>query len=243
MFISSDRIFGAAARLVALGLALAAAGCQTDQAAYAPPPPPFPTDVRDRFPIKITETERSIEIFGGSGHGRLTASQRAEVAAFARAWRRESSGRLHVDVPIGVRAQHAVSHTAREVVGVLAAMGVPQAAIERRPYKPAEPMSFGPIRISYPQLGAVAAPCSATIGNVGPGFHMIENDPFWNHGCATQHNLAAMIVNPEDLVQPRAEERPDATRRQAIIEKWRQGQDPSTTYATKSDSKVSNVGQ
>jgi pilus assembly protein CpaD len=242
MFTSTDRIFGAAARLVALGLALGATGCQTDQAAYAPPPP-FPTDVRDRYPIKITETERAIEIFGGSGHGRLTASQRAEVAAFARSWRRESSGRLHVDVPVGVRAQSAVAHTAREVVGVIAAMGVPPAAIERRPYRPAEPMSFGPIRVSYPRLGAVAGPCGATIGNMGPGIQGIENDPYWNHGCSTQQNLAAMIANPEDLVQPRAEDRPDATRRQVVIEKWRQGQDPSTVYTTKSDSKVSTVGQ
>jgi pilus assembly protein CpaD len=239
MFISSDRIFGAVARLVALSLTLAAAGCNTDRAAYAP----YPSDVRDRYPIKLAERERAIEIYGGSGHGRLTATQRAEVAAFARAWRREASGRLFVDVPVGVRSEFAVRHTAREVMSILNAMGVPQSAIERRPYKSAEPASFGPIRIAYPQVRAVTGPCGQWIDNMGPGFHSLENDPFWNHGCANQRNLAAMVVNPEDLVQPRAEDRPDATRRQLVIDKWRQGQDPSTTYIQKSDPKVSTVGQ
>src|SRR6202049_1511714 len=111
MVTSSHRIYRAAAQLAALSLALAAAGCTTDQAAYAPP---YPSDVRDRYPIKITEAERSIEIYGGSGHGRLTATQRAEVAAFARAWRRESSGLLFVDVPGGVRSTVPVRQTARE---------------------------------------------------------------------------------------------------------------------------------
>jgi pilus assembly protein CpaD len=239
MFISSDRIFGAAARLAALGLALAAGGCKTDQVVQAP----FPTDFRDRYPIKLAERERAIEIYGGSGHGRLTATQRAEVAAFARAWRRESSGVLFVDVPVGVRSEFAVRQTAREVTSILAAMGVPQAAIERRPYKSAEPASFGPIRIAYPQVRAVSGPCGQWIDNMGPGFHMLENDPHWNHGCATQRNLAAMVVNPEDLVQPRSEGQPDAARRQQVLDKWRQGQDPSTTYVQKQDSKVSNVGQ
>ncbi len=165
MFISSERIFGAAARLAALGLALAAGGCNTDRAALAPPP--HPTDVRDRYPIKLAEAERAIEIYGGSGHGRLTATQRAEVAAFARAWRRESSGLLYVDVPAGVSAQFAVRQTSREVVSVLAAMGVPQAAIERRPYTPAQPTSFGPIRVAYPQVRAVAGPCGKWIDNIG----------------------------------------------------------------------------
>jgi pilus assembly protein CpaD len=240
MFTSSDRIYGAAAQLAALCLALAAAGCNTDQAAYAPP---YPSDVRDRYPIKIAEAERSIEIYGGSGHGRLTATQRAEVAAFARAWRRESSGLLFVDVPVGVRSTFAVRQTAREVTSVLAAMGVPQAAIERRPYRLPEPAAFAPIRIAYPQVRAVTGPCGKWIDNMGPGFHSIENDPFWNHGCANQRNLAAMVVNPQDLVQPRAEGRPDAGRRQVVIDKWRQGQDPSTIYTQKSDPKVSTVGQ
>jgi pilus assembly protein CpaD len=240
MFISSNRISGAAARLAALCLALAAAGCNTDQAAYAPP---YPSDVRDRYPIKIAEAERAIEIYGGSGHGRLTATQRAEVAAFARAWRRESSGLLYVEVPVGVRSQFAVRRTANEVTSILAAMGVPQSAIERRPYKSTKFAEFGPIRVAYPQVRAVTASCGQWIDNMGPGFHSIENDPYWNHGCATQRNLAAMIVNPEDLVQPRSEGRPDAGRRQQVVDKWRQGQDPSTTYVQKSDPKVSTVGQ
>ena len=60
-------------------------------------------------------------------------------------------------------------------------------------------------------------------------------------GCATQHNLAASVANPEDLVQPRAEQPSYAARRRTVMEKYRAGQDPSTTYPTAT--KASSVGQ
>jgi pilus assembly protein CpaD len=241
MTTSIHRSLRGGAALAALCLALLAGGCNTDSAATAP----YPTDFRDRYPIKFAERDQAIEIYVGSGHGRLTATQRAEVAAFARAWRRESSGLLVMDVPVGTRGESASRRAAHEITSVLAAMGVPQAAINRRPYQPRERAGLAPVRIAYPLVRAVSAPCGLWRENIGPGADLreTENDPFWNHGCATQRNLAAMVANPEDLVQPRAETRPDAARRQVAVDKWRQGQDPSTTYTQKTDSKVSNVGQ
>ena len=61
-----------------------------------------------------------------------------------------------------------------------------------------------------------------------------------NFGCATQHNLAAAVSKPEDLVQPRAEQNSYAARRRAVIEKYRSGQDPSTNYPNAA--KASSVG-
>jgi len=39
-----------------------------------------------------------------------------------------------------------------------------------------------------------------------PGY--LENKPYYNFGCANQANLAAMVDNPSDLVQPRSETPP-----------------------------------
>lgn len=234
---TSYRIYGG---VLALGLALATGGCNTDRALSGDP---FPVDVRDRHPIEFAERERAIDIYVGSGHGRLTANQRAEVAAFANAWRRESTGRLAIDVPAGGRGDIAARQATREITGVLAAMGVPHSAIDRRQSADAGPTGSRPVRLAYLRVRPVTGPCGVWLDNIGPGTHSLENDPFWNHGCATQSNLAAMVANPEDLVQPRAETQPDAGRRQAAMEKWRQGADPSTTYIQKTDSKVSTVGQ
>ena len=49
------------------------------------------------------------------------------------------------------------------------------------------------------------AGCGRTISGRPDGAVYIENRPYWNFGCATQRNLAAMVDNPADLVQPRGE--------------------------------------
>ena len=46
-------------------------------------------------------------------------------------------------------------------------------------------------------------------------------------GCATQRNLAAMVDNPADLVQPRAETPAYTMRRTTVMEKYRQGVSPA----------------
>ena len=85
-------------------------------------------------------------------------------------------------------------------------------------------------------LGVAPVP---TLGTLPPS---MENRPYWNFGCATQHNLAASVVNPEDLIQPRAETAPMAARRQTVIEKYRKGDNPSGQYDTK-EAKASDVAE
>lgn len=66
-----------------------------------------------------------------------------------------------------------------------------------------------------------------------------ENIPLFNHGCATQKNLGAMVSNPNDLMTPRAMGPADARRRTYAIDKWRQGQDPGTTHKMDDKNKTS----
>ncbi len=64
------------------------------------------------------------------------------------------------------------------------------------------------IRLSYPRIAAVAGPCGLWPEDLGPSINdprYGENKDYYNFGCANQRNLAAMIDNPADLVQPRSE--------------------------------------
>ena len=40
-------------------------------------------------------------------------------------------------------------------------------------------------------------------------------------GCATQHNIAAVVDRPADLVIPRKDKPRDAVRREAVLTAWR----------------------
>jgi pilus assembly protein CpaD len=150
-----------------------------------------------------------------------------------------------IDVPVGTRNELAAREATREIVSMLGAMGIPRGAIDVSSYPSRDPTVSGSIRVAYPLIKAVAEPCGIWPDDLGASLNseLPENRPYWNLGCATQRNLAASVAYPEDLVQPRAENRPDAARRQNVVDKYRQGQDPSTIYRQQTDSKVSTVGQ
>lgn len=84
-----------------------------------------------------------------------------------------------------------------------------------------------------PQGAYVASQCGQWPDDLGvaPGNGNVLNRPNWNHGCATQHNLAAIVADPSDLLRPRAETQSDAARRQVAIGRYRQGQQPHTPHA------------
>jgi len=71
----------------------------------------------------------------------------------------------------------------------------------------------------------------------------VENQPVWNHGCSTQRNLAAMVDNPADLVQPRGETPAYTMRRTTVLEKYRSGNSPATQYPDSSSAKISDLGK
>jgi pilus assembly protein CpaD len=70
-----------------------------------------------------------------------------------------------------------------------------------------------------------------------------ENRHYYNFGCATQRNLAAMIDNPADLEQPRSETAAYTPRRSAAFEKYRKGEPTAITYPEADKAKLSDTGK
>src|SRR5437016_1857134 len=98
------RVAAARAVLLLAGASMLAA-CQHQQITGVSDP--APADYRQRHPIAIKEGERTVDLFIGRSRGGLSPAQRADVAAFAHAWRRESTGGIIVDVPAGTENAHA----------------------------------------------------------------------------------------------------------------------------------------
>ena len=70
-----------------------------------------------------------------------------------------------------------------------------------------------------------------------------ENKPYYNFGCASQRNLAAMVDNPSDLVQPRPETPAYTMRRTEAFEKYRKGEPTTTNYPETEKAKLSDTGK
>ena len=227
--------------LAVVGLATSLAGCYSSQR-FAERP--YPTDYHERHPITLKERQHTAEIFLGRNRGGLTPPQRADVLAFAQRWRHEGTSGIVVDIPHGGPSDRAAADAMREVGSIFAASGVPRNAVYLRTYK-SSGSALASIKIHYAKLVAEAGPCGRwpkDLG-VGPDSSYTENHPYWNLGCASQRNLAAMVDNPADLVQPRGETPAYSPRRSVSIDKYRKGENPSGLYNGYDKGKISDLGK
>lgn len=228
----------------AIGFAALVCGCKTDQQITAAPD--VPTDYRLRHPISITEKDHTLQLFIGANRGSLMPAQRAELLAFGQTWKNEATGGVIVDLPVGSSNEHSAADSLREIESILAATGVPPRSIAVRNYRVSGRV-LATVRISYPRIAAQAGPCGVWPKDIGPSLNRdyFENQPNWNFGCATQRNLAAMVDNPADLVQPRAETPPSEMRRTTVMGKYVQGAPTATTSGnfTPPVGKITDLGQ
>jgi len=202
------------------------------------------SDVRQRHPIVLKEGPQTVNLFIGDKRGTLNGSQRAEVLSFANEWRREATGGILIDVPAGSSNAGAAANAAREVRSILSSAGVPPHAIEMRENRPRSPGKLPTLRLHYPRVMADAGPCGLWPDDLGPTYERehFENRQYWNFGCAQQRNLAAMVDNPTDLVQPRSEVPPYNARRTTVLGKYSRGESTATQYPDENKGKISTIG-
>ena len=235
----------AAHALLIGGVAAMLGGCYSSREAGVPAR--VESDYRQRHPISIKEADRTVEIFVGTNRGGLTPAQRADVLAFARAWQREATGGVVVDLPSGTANGRAAAEVLSEVRSILAAAAVPPERIAVRPYRPASPRTLATLRLNYPRMAAEAGPCGLWPHDLGPSLvrEYNENSEYWNLGCSAQRNLAAMVDNPADLVQPRGDAPPYNARRTVVLDKYRQGQPTGTQYPAvlTQDPRLTDIGK
>ena len=231
-----------AGALIGLSIALSACQHSNDVVTTAS----VPDDYRQRHPIAVQEADRSIVVFVGRGRGGLAASQRVDVMYLGQTWMREGTGIISIDVPVNTPNARAAQDSLREIRATLSAAGVPPRAVNVRQYTPEDPRHMAAIRLNYPKISAVAGPCGLWPEDLGPSINnksYFENKQFYNFGCANQRNLAAMIDNPADLVQPRPETPADAERRGIAFDKYRKGTSTATVYPQSDKAKLSDTGK
>ena len=229
-----------------IGASVALSACQTTSDPITTGTVSVNNDYRQRHPIVIQEANRTTEVFVGTARGGLTASQRADIMGLAQAWLREGTGGIVIDMPVKTPNARVAADSLREIQAILSAAGVPPRGIKMRSYQPTDPRLFATIRVNYPRIIADAGPCGLWPEDLGPSVNnkgYVENRQYHNFGCSTQRNLAAMVDNPADLVQPRSETPAYTVRRNAAFEKYRKGTTTSTTYPESDKAKISDVGK
>ena len=196
----NSRRAATALRAATMLAAAALAGCTTYHTTTFDD---YPEDVRLRHPISLREGPRTLELFVGVNRGGLTPAQRADVVAFARTWRHESTGGVLIDIPWGTPNSRAAVDAVEEVRSILAAAGVSPPAIATRRYRPLTPIKFATLRLSYPKMIAEAGPCGLFPRDLGANVEGI--DPSYAfHVSPWPKMLAAGVTQPGTGLQSRS---------------------------------------
>ncbi|HRK71667.1 MAG TPA: CpaD family pilus assembly protein [Micropepsaceae bacterium] len=211
--------------------ALLLGGCATSEADITSSYP-----VEYRHPITVEPQIAELEIAPDAAEG-VSPRDRAVLATFLRGFRENGNGRLTVSSPADGRDLRAASKTMGYVLEMAAAEGITRDRIALGSYGAAGGM--GLVKLSYtayvargPECGNFSEDLASTPGN----------NPTPNFGCASQANLAAMIGDPRDLIDPRAMDPADAARRDTVLGEYRRGESTASDRSESESGQVSEVG-
>jgi pilus assembly protein CpaD len=169
----------------------------------------------DRFPITVDADTASLEVRPSLSNGRLSSLDRVQIRNFVSEYKQRGHGAMRMSSDGGGR-----SATLTDVKNALLGAGLSSAQIEDTSYSTKAASASASVILSFTRYVASVSECGIWDKNMG---YTQRNLPWPNFGCATQSNLAAMIVDPHDLTAPRGKGKTNADRRSVVLEKYREG--------------------
>jgi pilus assembly protein CpaD len=185
--------------------------------------------VEQRYPITVEPHMEMVRLPFNAARDGLDQAGSADLERFARDYLDNGSGSIAI---AGSSRNPAAPAT---IADRLVALGVPRDRI-----MVGNPDGTGEdVRLSYIRYQAHAEACGDWSVNLS---ETSANKRSPNLGCATQHNLAAMVADPRDLVSPKPLDSNDLQRRLTVLEKYRKGETTVATKAPEQSGSISQVG-
>lgn len=195
------------------GLLLSA--CSTPQSSF----PPYSV----RNPIEIAETVERLELYSRPEGMTLSARDEDAVAQFLNTYGRYGDGPLYINVPNTPYAAAGVSQTQGLIANLMGRVGVSSAEVQTGYYN-ATHAGPAPIVVSYRRLKTIPQDCRK-LDNMAMAY---SNQPYNYFGCFANANLAAMIEDPRQLLEPYPQSPPDMERRSVVYDKYIKGENPAS---------------
>lgn len=227
-------------QLLALGLvAVVAAGCTK---------PPLTNSeaqlysAEARYPIAVEPQVAMLAVRVDDGLQSIGRGEEERVRAFVNRWKMRGQGMMNAASPSEGANREAVAGAISQLKRLFAAQGLDMGAVRYTSYKPAKDDAQAPITLSFVTYVANAAECG-TDWTENLGFTP-RNQPWPEFGCSTQRNLAAIVADPRDLMEPQASDPVVAgTRRGDVMDKYNAGLPTQTTKSDDANGNVSTVSQ
>ena len=199
-------------RFTSLAALLLAGSCAAPNG-DGPTPGNF-SDPTANHPIAVEPAYRSVKLPFSAADAGLMPDDSARFNAFVSRYLSSGNGAISITAPAG--GESAISYFGER----LASMGVPRNHILVGTRQPGD--NDARVELSYMSYSAHVENCS----NDWPTDwgDTWDNAPTPNFGCAVQKNMAAMLADPRDMVEPRPMEAPDAARRATVMGHYDKGE-------------------
>ncbi|MGB3456486.1 MAG: CpaD family pilus assembly lipoprotein [Litorimonas sp.] len=169
-------------------------------------------------PVKVAESVERMELYARPDG--LVLSQRDEyaVARFLQGYAASGSGPIYVNRPAASAGTPGLAQTDALIDRLMSHAGLSLASAQSGTYysRPGDP---APVVLSYRTLRAVPQDC-ASLGSISA---LHTNSVTAEFGCFASANLAAMISDPQQLLEPYPTQPPNAQRRQVVYDRYIEG--------------------
>ncbi|MBU6298807.1 MAG: CpaD family pilus assembly protein [Alphaproteobacteria bacterium] len=184
-------------------------------------------------PITVAPQTVDLKLSFSAPDAGLLPDDAARLSDFVADYLQHGNGSLSVSVPAGGDSAAAISYFGER----LASMGVPRSHILVGTHE----VTNGDSRVDVDYIAYIAhtAPCGDWSKSLA---YTASNQSSPNFGCAVQQNLAAMVADPRDLLQPRTMDAGDASRRTTVLTNYEKGKVTSADKTADQSTKVSDVG-
>ena len=172
-----------------------------------------------RNAVQVAESVERLELYTRPNGLELSARDKLAVAQFLDGYARSGDGPLHINRPAGALTGQGTQQAEAVVRGLMAQGGLGANAVQTGQYA-SRPGAPAPVIVSYRTLRAIPQDCR----EMNSLMDTYSNQTHSNFGCFQSANLAAMITDPRQLLEPYASGQPNAQRRQVIYDKYIQGE-------------------
>ena len=185
-------------------------------------------------PIAVEPSYRELKVYFAGGAEGVSADDAVKFDEFLADYRAHGNGSLGISVPGGAPSRAAITFFAERA----AATGISRDKILVSTHDVAN----GDLRVdvSYIAYNASTQACGDWSENLAfSGDNLTPK----NFGCSIQHNIAAMVADPRDLLQPRRFDPADANRAGTVITNYELGKPTPAEKTQDQSGAVSDVNK
>jgi pilus assembly protein CpaD len=182
-------------------------------------------------PLLVEPSYQSMKVSYAAGS--VDPGGAAKLEAFLTDYRTHGNGKIAINVPSGPGMQQTVVALSNQINE----MGISRDRILVASHDAAT--GGAQVELNYISYQARTAPCGDWSEDLA---FTADNSTAGNFGCSNQHNIAAMVSDPRDLLGPRPMDGGDATRRQTVIGNYETGKISGADKSADQKATISDIG-